>query len=129
MMLALDTDVMIDLLRGFPAALKWLSSLNEIPALPGFVVMELLEGCRNKLEMTKIMRLCDTFRILWPDASDCERSLQDLLRAKLSHGLGIMDALIAECVIGGGASLHTFNEKHFRAVPLLRIVKPYSRGE
>jgi predicted nucleic acid-binding protein len=48
----LDTDVMIDILRDYAPAIEWLSSLQdeEAPGLPGFVVMELVQGerwCRS----------------------------------------------------------------------------------
>jgi hypothetical protein len=37
-MYLLDTDVLIDVQRNFPAAVAWLSSLIETPSVPGFVV-------------------------------------------------------------------------------------------
>jgi len=42
-MLLLDTDIMIDVLRRYPPALAWLTSLGTTQlALPGYVVMELI---------------------------------------------------------------------------------------
>lgn len=41
-MYVLDTDVLIDIQRGYPPALAWFSNLTELPALPGLVVMELI---------------------------------------------------------------------------------------
>ena len=50
-MILLDTDVMIDLLRQYPPAVAWLDSLgSEEIILPGFVAMELIQGCRDKAE-------------------------------------------------------------------------------
>lgn len=51
-MILLDSDVMIDLLRQYPPAMRWLNSLDEEEemVLPGYVVMELIQGCRNKRE-------------------------------------------------------------------------------
>ena len=51
-MILLDTDVMIDLLREYPPAVEWFNALaeDEVIILPGYVVMELLQGCRNKRE-------------------------------------------------------------------------------
>ncbi|MGQ9628410.1 MAG: hypothetical protein ACUVV0_16090 [Anaerolineae bacterium] len=50
-MVILDTDVMIDLLRRYPPAVAWLESLgDEEIALPEFVVMELIQGCRDRAE-------------------------------------------------------------------------------
>ena len=43
----LDTDVAIDLLRKKSNAQAWFASLPELPAMPGFVAMELLQGCQN----------------------------------------------------------------------------------
>jgi len=45
-MILLDTDVMIDVLRGYDPAVTWLQRLQyqEI-GLPGLVAMELLQGC------------------------------------------------------------------------------------
>ncbi len=54
-MILLDTDIMIDLSRRYPPAIGWLASFGEEEiALPGFVVMELIQGCRNKLEQEKV---------------------------------------------------------------------------
>jgi predicted nucleic acid-binding protein len=49
-MIFLDSDVVIDLLRGYPSALEWFNTLDtgETMALSGFVVMELIQGCLNK---------------------------------------------------------------------------------
>jgi len=57
-MLLLDTDVMIDVLRRFPAAVAWLAvqSTEEV-VLPGFVVLELLQGCRDKADQDRVERL------------------------------------------------------------------------
>ena len=47
-MLLLDTDVMIDVLRGHPPAVAWLGTVRtEVIALPGYVAMELIQGCRD----------------------------------------------------------------------------------
>ena len=56
-MLILDSDIMIDILRQYPPAIDWLESLgDEEIILPGFVVMELLQGCDNKAEQEKVNR-------------------------------------------------------------------------
>jgi hypothetical protein len=48
-MILLDTDVMIDLLRQYQPAVEWLASLGEEEiVLPGFLVMELIQGCRKR---------------------------------------------------------------------------------
>ena len=123
----LDTDIMVDLQRGRRPALEWLASLDEAPGLPGFVVMELMEGCRNKQEMSRLSKRLGPFCIYWPTAADCNRALTTFARARLSHGTGILDAVIGECAVGLGAALCTFNERHFSAVPKLKTEQPYER--
>lgn len=54
-MILLDTDIMIDLLRRFPPAVTWLSSLGATDlVVPGYVVMELIQGCRNRSEQAML---------------------------------------------------------------------------
>jgi len=55
-MILLDSDVMIDLLRQYPPAVEWFDTLEdeEEIILPGYVVMELIQGCRNKIEQERL---------------------------------------------------------------------------
>jgi len=63
-MILLDTDVMIDLLRQYPPAVAWINSLgNEEIYLPGFVVMELIQGCRSRAEQEKLERELDPYGV------------------------------------------------------------------
>lgn len=124
----LDTDVMIDVLRGYPPAVAWLRSLSgPAPGLPGFVVMELMAGCPDSKAQNDLLARLAPFRVHWPTSADCDRALATFAAGHLSHGLGLLDALIGECAVGLGASLCTFNARHFGAVPNLRIERPYSR--
>jgi len=54
MTVLLDTDVLIDCLRGTPAARVWLEQAeSQAFQVPGVVAMELLMGCRNKVELER----------------------------------------------------------------------------
>ena len=54
-MILLDTDVMIDILRGYQPAIEWLTTAAEQEiGVPGLVVMELLQGCQNAREQKKL---------------------------------------------------------------------------
>ncbi len=122
-----DTDVLIDIQRGHPPAVAWFSSLMILPAVPGFVVMELIQDARNASEVQRVLRLIAPLTIVWPTDSDCGRALTDFTMYHLSHGLGLLDAMIAACVVGRSATLYTFNIKHFGVVPNLLFQKPYVR--
>jgi len=123
----LDTDVIIDVQRGHPQALAWFASLTELPAVPGFVVMELVQDARNAGEVSQALKLVAPLRIVWPTQTDCTRALSDFAAYHLSHGLGLLDALIATCAVGLSARLCTFNVKHYQVVPGLLTVQPYTR--
>jgi hypothetical protein len=44
---ALDTDILIDVQRGHPPAVAWFAQLTELPCVPGFVVMELVQDAQQ----------------------------------------------------------------------------------
>jgi predicted nucleic acid-binding protein len=123
----LDTDVLIDVQRGHPPALSWFGGLTDIPAVPGFVVMELVQDARNAAEVRQALKLVAPLRIVWSTEADCSRALSDFTAYHLSHGLGLLDALIAACAVGLSATLCTFNDKHYRVVPGLVTTRPYTR--
>lgn len=127
-MIILDSDVMIDLLRQHPMAVSWLDSLGETEiALPGFVAMELLQGCRNKTEQAKVEQVLTQFAIVWPFPETCETALQLFARYHLSHNVGLLDALIGQTAAALNLPLHTFNRKHYAVLPDLTIIEPYVR--
>ncbi len=123
----LDTDVLIDVQRGHPSAVAWFSTLTDLPAVPGLVVMELLQDARNSKEVRKALKLVAPLRIVWPSESDCARALSDFAAYHRSRGLGLLDALIAACAVGLSATLCTSNVKHYRVIPGLTIDQPYTR--
>ncbi len=124
----LDTDVLVDMRRGFVPAVHWYDSLTEQPGVPGFVAMELLVGCRDKIDQAKLQIFLTELPIFWLSEANCQRGLEYLRDYRLSHNLGVIDALIAATALGLGATLCTFNTKHFFAVPGLVTEQPYERG-
>src|SRR5437868_1627173 len=112
-----DTDVLIDIQRGHPPALAWFAGLTSLPAVPGFVVMELVQDARNRREVRKALKLVAPLVVVWPSEADCSRALSDFSSYHLSYGLGLLDSLIAACAVGRSATLHTFNAKHYGVVP------------
>jgi hypothetical protein len=67
------------------------------------------------------------FPIVWPSEVDLQRALWDYARFHLSHGLSVMDALIAATATGQGMPLATFNVRHFVVIPGLITEQPYVR--
>lgn len=127
-MILLDSDIMIDLLRRHSPAVAWLSSLTEEAlCLPGFVAMELIQGCRDKREQTQLEQVLLRFAIMWPSHEACNQALRTFSHYYLSHGVGLLDALVAHTAMMLGIPLHTFNLKHYAAIPGLKLVQPYVR--
>jgi hypothetical protein len=112
----LDTDILIDVQRGHPPALAWFAQLTELPVVPGLVVMELIQDARNNQEVQQALKLTAPFKVVWPTELDCSRALSEFATHHVSHGLGLIDALIACCTTGLSANLCTFNDKHYRCV-------------
>lgn len=128
-MVLLDTDVMIDILRGYPPALAWLHSLDgDAIALPGFVLMELIQGCHSRKEQQALSTELDPYKILWPTHSDCEEAVKLFTQYRLSHNIGIIDVLIGQLALSLELPLHTFNKKHYEPIPRLKTVQPYTKA-
>ena len=128
-MILLDTDVMVDLLRQYPPAVAWLDSLGEEEiVLPGFVVMELIQGCRTRAEQEKVERELGAYSVAWPSPGTCDEALSVFARYRLSHGLGILDALIGQIAVALDLPLYTFNQKHYAPIPNLKTVQPYEKS-
>ena len=116
------------MLRRNPPALASLASLGAAQlALPGYVVMELIQGCRNKAEQDQLERALTAYQIVWPSAATCDAALASFSQHRLSHSLGIIDALIAHSTIELSTPLHTFNQKHYDPISGLSTVQPYAR--
>ncbi|HEY9152172.1 MAG TPA: PIN domain-containing protein [Anaerolineales bacterium] len=125
-MILLDTDVMVDVLRGYEPAKEWLKSAQEI-GVPGLVAMELVQGCQNAKEQKQLEKALAEYQLYWPDEDDCNRALTGFSSHHLSDNIGLLDALIAETAIGANAELATFNVKHYRVLRGIRNVQPYER--
>lgn len=121
-----DTDVLIDVQRGFTAAEEWFAIDREV-GVPGFVVMELVQDARNSDEVRRALALVDGLEIVWPSEAECQSALDQFAKLHLSHGLGLLDSFIAATAVGHGSVLNTFNERHYRMFPRLTTVQPYQR--
>lgn len=126
-MYVLDTDILIDVLRGNQPAITWFTTLIEVPSIPGFVAMELIQNAKNKQQVNQVFKLIAPLPIIWLTEIDCAMALSDFSQYHLSDGVGLLDALIAHCAIGKNATLCTFNVKHYRIIPHLKIAQPYVR--
>jgi len=123
----LDTDILIDIQRGHAPAVTWFKNLSDLPPIPGFVAMELIQDAQNSQQVRKALKLVAPLQIVCPTELDCSHALSNFTVYHLSHNLGLIDSLIAACAVGLSATLCTFNIKHYKVVPGLSLEQPYTR--
>jgi predicted nucleic acid-binding protein len=113
----LDSDVLIDFLRGRDQAHAFLLGLPGDSAISAVSVAELYAGVREGAERVKLRKTCDLFDIIPVDSDIAE--MGGLLRRDWgkSHGVGLNDALIAATARLSDMALCTLNVKHY---PMLR---------
>lgn len=120
----LDTCILIDYLRGKKAAIEFLEDLKEPPLLSILTVAELYAGVRQGEEQTILDNIVSTWHILSVDEQVARQGGLYRRDFHASHGIGIMDALIAATSLDSGTLLVTLNKKHF---PMLEnVLVPWS---
>lgn len=121
--LLLDTDVLIDYLRGRSEATDYIDNLSNPLFVSMVTVGELYAGVRDGAERTRL----DTFLLAFASIpiDHAIGVMGGLLRRDYgkSHGTGLADALIAATAHLGNLTLVTLNRKHF---PMLaNLIVPY----
>jgi len=120
-----DTDVLVDYLRGLPKAASYLEGLSAPPSISVISVAELYAGVRRGSEQRKLDAFVGAMQVVALDA-DCS-SLGGLFRRDYgpSHGVTLTDALIAASASINKLDLVTLNKKHY---PMLqKVLVPYRK--
>jgi len=102
----------------------WFSSLPEAPSVPALVIMELIQDAR---QVRQALKLVAPLPVVWLSEAGSIRALSDFTAYHLSHGLGLLDSLIAACALSRSAVLCTFNKKHYKMIPGLKTEQPYEK--
>jgi predicted nucleic acid-binding protein len=80
-----DTDVLVDCLRGIESAKAWLNRLAlDSFAVPAPAAMELVMGCRGRADLTRVQKFLGMFEIAWPEASEFASAYDLLFAHRLS---------------------------------------------
>ena len=121
----LDTDVLIDFLRGQVDAVAFLGKTRRALRVSSATVAELYVGVREGEErevLDRFLELMDVIAITPTIAKQAGLWRRDYGK---THGTGLLDALIAACASISGSTLVTLNEKHF---PMLEaVLVPYRK--
>ncbi len=119
----LDTDVLVDYLRGYPAAVAYVKSQADQIILSSMVAAELYAGVRDDEELARLDEFLSVFPVM-PVTVELAR-IAGLYKRKYypSHGTGLADAVIAATAEAERAELKTLNTKHY---PMFKGLKlPY----
>ena len=122
--LLLDTDILIDYLRGNEQAVEFLENLSA-PVLSSISVGELYSGVREGKETAALEEFLEGFEII-PVTSEIAKKGGLLCRDfRKSNGVGLADAMIAATALAHDLNLASLNVKHY---PMFEApVVPYTK--
>lgn len=123
--LLIDTDVMIEYLRGTQEAITFLESLADRPATSVICAAELFVGARDDDEWETIETFLLAFDELPVDAETARVGAGYRRTYRASHNTGLADALVAATAVRHGLQLATFNARHYPMIENLLV--PYRR--
>ena len=120
-----DTDVLIDFLKGYDRARRFIRTHADRIVLSSIVVAELYTGVRDDAELKTLDDFISLFRVIPVTAELARAGGLYRRRYRASHGVGLADAVIAATADAEGAALKTLNVKHY---PMFKGLKPaYSK--
>jgi len=122
-----DTDVLIDHLRGIDVASRYIAQMMQGAQmfLSSITIAELFSGVREGQEQKHLHQLLSLFS--WVTVDHSIAKVGGLFRRdyQKSHGVGLADAIIAASAQHVNATLVTLNKKHF---PMLTdVITPYQK--
>jgi predicted nucleic acid-binding protein len=121
-----DTTVIIHLFRRNKAAESWLQGLTSRLSITPMTWMEVIYGAPGKSGQAACLALMSRFEMVYPTSTDMDWAMQSLHKYRLSHGVTILDCLIASVAYREQVPLYTDNVKDFQPIlPASLITKPY----
>ena len=121
----LDTDVLIDYLRGLPQAVAFVRTLDSSICFSSITVAEVYCGVKGADEEEKIKELFAHVPVIPFDLSIAREAGRLVAAYHKSHKLSLPDALIAASCVQTGATLQTLNVRHYPMFAAL--TPPYSK--
>ncbi|MEW6185914.1 MAG: hypothetical protein AB1585_09280 [Thermodesulfobacteriota bacterium] len=77
----------------------------------------------------KVENFLKDYELAWPSSETCNQAFSVFSRYYLTHGLGLLDAIIGHMAVALNSPLYTFNQKHYKSIPQLKTIQPYQRNE
>lgn len=118
-----DTCVLVDYLRGRPAAVEFVRRVEGRPSVSVITAAELCAGVRDETESRRVEAVLTELSVRDVDLGIARLAGRFCRTYRRSHGIEIPDALIAATAQVHGIRLVTRNARHF---PMLdHLVVPY----
>ena len=118
----IDTDVLVEFLRGSAETIKALKAIKpENLAISSITRMELLVGALNNAELRKIEKSLNAIREIPVSEAISTRAVNLIKKYAKSHGLKIPDGIIAATAIEQSVELFTYNIKDFKFIQGLTL--------
>lgn len=119
-LILLDTDVLVDFLRGHPKAVVFVNAHSDRIILSSIVIAELYAGVKRDNEQAALDNFVSLFHVVSVSADIAKIGGLYKRDYERSHGLGLADAIIAATAEVENAELKTLNIKHY---PMLKGLK------
>ena len=121
-MILLDTNVLIEILKGKQETIEKIQSFAGTLAISSITVMELYYGALNKAELNKLEKFVSMFNIIQLNESISTQATKLVKTYAKSHNLDIPDSLIASSALVNNCKLFTYNLKDFKYIKNLKLI-------
>ena len=125
--LLLDTNVLIDYLRNIPEAVKYLEDVKDSITISAMTVAELHAGARDNDEKLVLREFTSAFTVIPANAVICEMGGDFRSQYGPSHGVDLIDGILAATAIINKVPIVTLNKKHFPMIEGQDMIVPYHR--
>ena len=121
-MIILDTNILIEILKGGRKTVNTVESLTEQLSISSITAMELYYGALNKAELKKLEKFVSLFSIIHLDETISRAATKLIKLYAKSHSLDIPDSLIASTALLNDAMLLTYNKKDFKYIEGMKLL-------
>ena len=108
-----DTDILIDFLRGHKKAIRFIDEFSSQIILSPIVVAELYAGVKETDELSVLEDFLSHFEVVPLTAEIAKLGALYKRDFGKSHGVGLADAILAATAKVEKAELKTLNVKHY----------------
>ncbi len=122
----IDTDILIDAALQINVAIDCPAQIEQqsVLAVGAITPMEIIVGCRNKVELRNTERFLQRFQIIKLNEAISDVTIKLIRQYRLSHGLLIPDALIAATALVLNQPFISKNHRDYHFIAGLKLL-PY----